>query len=98
MQGQKDTLLAHSGHSASLGSTERRRMEAAGIEPATDPCISKDLQQSIDQKARKSAASGANSKQIPPELHSVIEAWPDVPEHIRAAIKALVQTHNAEDK
>ena len=72
-------------------------MEAAGIEPAVDPCKHKDLQKTIDEKARKSADLGAKSNQIPLELASIAEAWPDLPEHIKAAIKALVQTHNTEN-
>jgi len=33
-----------------------------------------------------------------PELQEIISAWPKLPEHIKAAIKALVQTHNEETK
>ena len=67
-------------------------MEAAGIEPAVDPRKHKDLQQTIDEKAPKSADSGAKSAQIPPELASVIDAWPDLPEPVRTGIVAMVQT------
>ena len=33
-----------------------------------------------------------------PDLTALVEAWPVLPEHIRQAIKALVQTHKAETK
>jgi len=31
-----------------------------------------------------------------PELKQIIEAWPELSTHIKAAIKALVQTHKME--
>jgi hypothetical protein len=32
------------------------------------------------------------------DLVKMVKLWPDLPEHIKAAIKALVQTHKAENK
>jgi hypothetical protein len=31
-----------------------------------------------------------------PDLAKIMEAWPELPEHIKTAIKALIQTHKVE--
>jgi len=33
-----------------------------------------------------------------PDLEELIQAWSELPEHIKAAVKALIQTHKAEKK
>jgi hypothetical protein len=33
-----------------------------------------------------------------PDLRLIVEAWPELPEHIKAAIKALLETHIKGDK
>ena len=32
------------------------------------------------------------------ELDEIVQVWPELPEHIKAAIKALIQTHNKGEK
>jgi hypothetical protein len=33
-----------------------------------------------------------------PDLTQVITMWPELPEHIKVAVKALIQAHKAEEK
>ena len=39
-----------------------------------------------------------DTQNLPPDLAEIVAIWPQLPEHIKAAIKALVQTHKREKK
>ncbi|MGA2680000.1 MAG: hypothetical protein ABSF37_11985 [Sedimentisphaerales bacterium] len=55
---------------------------------------------SASGSAESGAPNAPNTLQPPkdPDLAMVVEHWPDLPEHIKAAIKALIQTNNTEKK
>jgi hypothetical protein len=62
---------------------------ATGLEPATSKS------QSFVNKELTGKVCLATVQKLPknPDLQQIITVWPDLPEHIRAAIKALAQTH-----
>jgi hypothetical protein len=47
---------------------------------------------------KKKPKTGQNQGEtLPDDLAEVVAVWPKLPEHIKAAIKALIQTHIRED-
>ena len=39
-----------------------------------------------------------DTSELPSDLAEIVQLWPELPEHIKAAIKALIQTHITEIK
>ena len=46
----------------------------------------------------KSGAPNAPKAPQDPDFAKIVEVWPNLPDHIKAAIKALIQTHITENK
>ena len=52
------------------------------------------LQTSLQTKSESSPKSTANQEQnLPDDLAEIVAVWPELPVHIKAAIKALIQTN-----
>jgi hypothetical protein len=46
----------------------------------------------------KRVQNRVHNSEIDPDLEQLISVWPKLPEHIKTAIMALIQTHKAEKK
>ena len=55
---------------------------------------------SMGNGAKSGAPNAPNAPQTTqdPDLALMVKRWPKLPEHIKAAIKALVQTNNTENE
>jgi len=38
-----------------------------------------------------------DTSELPPDLAEIVHLWPDLPEHIKAAIKTLVEAHKGKE-
>ena len=69
----------------------------------SNDCKNKDLQQ-VESSAYKPAykqnpKTGQNEPvELPSDLAQIVQLWPELTEHIKAAIKALIQTHDIQEK
>ena len=67
-------------------------MGAPRFEPgAVTGSPDRDLGQATRAGGAKSGALGAVSRKIAPELQEVIDAWPGLPEDVKAGIVAMVR-------
>ena len=75
-------------------------METKGIEHPPLALSKKPISDKGDAKsdARHAPKQVNDRDKLPPDLAETVAAWPELPGHIKAAIMALVKTHNAEGK
>ena len=52
----------------------------------------------LQENQKAALAKNCPQDKTCPDLQQIISAWPNLPEHIKQAIKALVNTHNKETK
>jgi hypothetical protein len=58
------------------------------------PLVTVSKTPSSEGSGAKSDAPYAPKAPKDPDLYTVVKAWPELPGHIKAAIKALIQTQN----
>jgi hypothetical protein len=52
----------------------------------------------LQQNQEAAVVKNCPKDKVGPDLQQIITAWPNLPKHIKAEIKALVNTHRKETK
>jgi len=85
----------HSSASCTKATRETRTRDLsftkASIESANPP-YSKNLSTARPRRAAPSAACGGAAGNVDPDLSAVIQAWPDLPDHLRMTIRTLIES------
>ena len=74
------------------------RLSAKGIKNKDLESTDTIVDRKTDSKKSKTTPNQAflDPAELPPDLMKIVTLWPELPIHIKAAIKALVQTHSTE--
>ncbi len=79
-----------------FGSVDRR---PKNVSPEKTKTCETSKTQLTPQLTPKTQQQGEiDTSELSSDLAEIVAVWPELPEHIKAAIKALVQTHNAENE
>ena len=69
-----------------------KQIGVIGFEPTSENCQPVDNKRLTASRVSVLATSLDKTLQKYPELEQIITAWPELPEHIKAAIKALIES------
>ena len=77
-----------------FGSVDRRSKNTNPDKIKTCETAKEQLTPQLTPKSQKQGE--IDTSELPADLAEIVAVWPQLPEHIKAAIKALAQTHKAE--